>query len=151
LEDLGEARDEVLAVRLVDSVLHAVVDHVGLRRRLTEGSGEKGDTLQVEDDIFSLVGGGQNAACACSANLELRDDGNALDLLGPRETNVSADVVRRDGRLQASVHTTLGCGKDLSQRNFLALHVLGVEFLEVAANEATVKGQRQRCRDASRS
>ena len=130
MQDLGETRDEALAVRLVHSVLHAVVDQLSLRRRLAEGSGQESHALQVVNDILLLVCSGQDASCTCCADLELWDDGNGLDLLGPREANVSADVVRGDWGLKTSVLATLRRGKNLSQRNLLALHVFRVELLE---------------------
>ncbi|KAI6748850.1 hypothetical protein HG531_007797 [Fusarium graminearum] len=49
LDDLSEAGDQGLSVRLVDLVLHGEVDELGVGRRLAKGDGQKGNSLQVED------------------------------------------------------------------------------------------------------
>ena len=43
------ATDEDVSVRLVDAVLHGLVDEVRVRRRLSESGSQNGETLQVED------------------------------------------------------------------------------------------------------
>jgi hypothetical protein len=55
-----------LAVRLVDLVLHGEVDEFGVGRRLTEGDGQEGYSLEVEGLIRVELLGYQ-----CSHHVEL--------------------------------------------------------------------------------
>lgn len=49
LQDFGQTRDESLAVWLVHFVLHGEVDHVRVWWGATQGSGEEGSALEIED------------------------------------------------------------------------------------------------------
>jgi hypothetical protein len=49
LDNFVQARNESLAVWLVDSVLHGQVNEFRIRRRLTKGNGKQSYPLQIED------------------------------------------------------------------------------------------------------
>jgi hypothetical protein len=55
LQDFGQTGDEGLAVWLVDFVLHGEVDHVWVWWGATQGGGEEGSALEVEDLNWSVL------------------------------------------------------------------------------------------------
>lgn len=73
----------------------------------------------------------------CS-NLEIRDDGNSLDLLGPRELDMVADSMRRVRGLLSSILSSGGRRKNLTERNFCTSNVFGGQGFEVGSDEAAV-------------
>jgi hypothetical protein len=75
----------------------------------------------------------------CS-NLEIRDDGNSLDLLGPGELDMVTDSVRRVRGLLSGVFASSGRREDLTERNFCSGYILGGQGLEVCSDETTVEG-----------
>lgn len=75
----------------------------------------------------------------CS-NLEIRDDGNGLDLLGPRELDVVTNSVGRVRGLLSSILSSGWRRENLTERDFCAGDVLGGQGLEVGSDEAAVEG-----------
>jgi hypothetical protein len=75
----------------------------------------------------------------CS-NLEIRDDGNSLDLLGPRELDMVTDSVRRVRGLLSSILSSSWRRKNLTKRNFCTSNVFGGQGLEVGSDETSVEG-----------
>lgn len=67
---------------------------------------------------------------------KVRDDGDGLDLLGPGEGDAVADAERRLRRLLARVDAARRLGQHLADGDLGARHVLGLEGLEIRADEA---------------
>lgn len=75
----------------------------------------------------------------CS-NLEIRDNSNSLDLLGPGELDMVTDSVRRVRGLLSSIFTSGGCRENLTERNFCSGYILRGQGLEVGSDETAIKG-----------
>jgi hypothetical protein len=73
-------------------------------------------------------------------DLEVGDDGDGLDLLGPGELDVVADAVRRVRGLLARVLAAGRRGEHLTKRDLCPGDVLGGQGLEVCSDEASVEG-----------
>lgn len=135
--DVAEARDERLAVLLVQLVLHGEVDHVRVGRGLAERDRQEGDALEVERHVLARVVRRQDLARLGRRHLERGHDGDGLDLLGPGELDVVADAEGRHGRALAGVLTTCRRGQDFAQGDFDTCDILRRQRLEVCADEAS--------------
>lgn len=71
---------------------------------------------------------------------KVRDDGYRLDLLGPGERDAVADAVGRARGHLASIDTAGRLRKDLAEGDLDARDVLGLQRLEVGADEAAEEG-----------
>lgn len=74
-----------------------------------------------------------------SGDLEVWDDGDGLDLLGPGELDVVADSVGRLRRGLARVDAACRGGQDFAEGDLDALDVFGLQGAEVGADEAAVQ------------
>lgn len=81
--EAGEGRcqtHEILSVRLVDAILHGLVDELGVGRRLAESGGQDGESLQVENLAQSAGEKGlAKQIVASERELELRLTRSALE------------------------------------------------------------------------
>jgi hypothetical protein len=75
----------------------------------------------------------------CS-NLEVRDNSNSLDLLGPGELDMVTNSVGRVRRLLARVLTSGWRRENFTKRNFGSGNVLGGQGLEICSDETSVEG-----------
>lgn len=69
------------------------------------------------------------------------NDGYRLDLLGPGERDAVADAVRRARGHLARVDAAGGLGEDLAEGDLDARDVLGLQGLQVGADEAAEEGR----------
>lgn len=81
----------------------------------------------------------QDLAGKVGGDLEVGNDGDGLNLLGPGELDVVADAVGRLGRGLAGVDAAGRGGEDLAERDLDALDVFGLQGAEVGADEAAVQ------------
>jgi hypothetical protein len=79
----------------------------------------------------------ENLACLGCGDFKLRNDGDGLDLGGPRELDVVADAVWWRRRLRPGVDTAGWRRKHLAQGYLHARYILRGQRLKVRANEAT--------------
>lgn len=138
LQDLGQAWDQALPVRLVHLVLHREVDLLCVRRRLAERRGQEGYPLQVEDDVCAGVCGGQDAPGFGRGDLELRDDGDGLDLLRPGELLVVADADRGFWWFQSRVHSSFEFWEDFTEGDLFPLCVFWTQVVQIRADESSI-------------
>lgn len=156
LDNLGEAGDELLAVRLVDLVLHGEVDEFRVGRGLAQRDGEEGNSLKVEClrgsvrgepyrevvsqqtyHIRSHVLLRQHGARLGGGHDKLGDNGHGFNLLVPGEFNVVANANRWLGGSLARIDTAGGRGQDFAERDFYSRGVFGLEGHEVGSDKAT--------------
>lgn len=55
-QNLGEARYQHLPVRLMQGILHGVIDGIRVWFEVTDGGGQDCQTLKIENDVFLFVG-----------------------------------------------------------------------------------------------
>jgi hypothetical protein len=91
-------------------------------------------------DILSRVVSREDLARLCGRDLELRDDGNSLDLLAPRELDVLADVERRLRGDLAGIYTACRGRENLAQWNLYPGDILGGKRVQVGADKSSKEG-----------
>lgn len=82
---------------------------------------------------------GKNLASTMRGNLEVWDNGDGLDLLGPGELDVMSDT---DGRVRGLLARVLSSGRrreDLAQGDLCSGNVLGCQGLEIGSDKASVE------------
>lgn len=97
-------------------------------------------------DIGPRVRRWQDVSGVGGGNDKVGDDSDGLDFFGPREFAVMADAQGRFRGLFPRIDSAGRGGKHLAQRDFLARHILGLEFVQVSADKAA----EERCGDVIR-
>lgn len=140
-QDLREAWDQRLSVRLVHPVLHCRVDEFWVRWGSRQCGGQDGQPLQVEDHVLRSIRGWQHTTGGGSGNLKVWDDGNALHLSAPVVLDMATNVMRWDWRGQTGVVATGWLRKHLCERDLLSLHLRRCQVTQVGPNEPTHHGR----------
>lgn len=99
-------------------------------------SGEPGETHNIGPAVVLR----QHRPRVVRRDDKVRDDGYRLNLLGPGERDAVADAVGRARGHLARVDAASRLGEDLAEGDLGTRHVLGLQGLEVGADEAAEEG-----------
>lgn len=79
----------------------------------------------------------QHTACICGWDYKVGDNGDSLNLLGPLEFLIVANVQRWLRRLFARVNATRRGRKNLTERNLYAGNIFWFQLIQVRPDKAT--------------